>query len=84
MDKQIPMSPVVPLEPDWQAMAIRMHDAYVRYLNTVNAVHDLTADGKDYWEAVNELTSASSDIGCWKDYPLLYGRLKAVEQYKRG
>lgn len=78
--KQLSWSPLLPLEPDWHALAVEASDAYFYLEKVKRAVAKQRADGKDYWTAHTRLARIMSVISCWHDEPALYGRLLARQQ----
>jgi hypothetical protein len=74
----LPLSPLLPLTPDWPSLAQECSRAYFALYRTIAAVRDGTADGHDYWQAYYRLEKAASVIAAWGD-PDLYGRLLARE-----
>jgi hypothetical protein len=72
----LPLSPLLPLTPDWPSLAQECSRAYFALYRTIAAVRDGTADGHDYWQAYYRLEKAASVIAAWGD-PDLYGRMLA-------
>lgn len=72
-------SPLLPLQPDWQALAQECSRAYFALCRVTAAVREGKADGRDFWQAQNRMDKAASVIAAWGD-PELYGRLLAREQ----
>jgi hypothetical protein len=71
-------SPLLPLTPDWPALAQECSRAYFALYRVTQAVREGKADGRDYWQAHNRMQKAASVIASWGD-PELYGRLLARE-----
>jgi hypothetical protein len=82
MRDNLPLSPLLPLQPDWPALAQECSRAYFALYRTIAAVRDGTADGHDYWQAYYRLEKAASTIAAWAD-PDLYGRVLARESILR-
>jgi hypothetical protein len=69
----LPLSPLLPLTPDWPSLAQECSRAYFALYRTIAAVRAGKADGHDYWLAHTRLEKAASVIAAWAD-PDLYGR----------
>lgn len=78
-----PLSPLLPVKPDWEAMAIELANAYIQYDVVCAQVKLQQADGGQFWDAKNRVDRASGTILSWKDEPELYGRMLAREQILR-
>jgi len=79
----LPLSPLLPVRPDWPAMAVELARAYVNYDVVCTQVKQGTANGHDFWQAKERVDIASGTVLSWNDEPELYGRLLAREQILR-
>jgi hypothetical protein len=73
-------SPLLPLTPDWQALALEASRAYFALYRVTAAVREGKANGHDFWLAQSRMEKAASVISTWSADPDLYGRLLAREQ----
>jgi hypothetical protein len=78
----LPLSPLLPLTPDWPSLAQECSRAYFALYRITAAVRAGTADGRDFWVAQQRMDKAASVIAAWAD-PDLYGRMLARESILR-
>lgn len=82
-DNYLPLSPLIPLEPDWKELALECSRAYFALERVDTAVKRREADGRDWWQAKNRADKAATVIASWSADPDLYGRVLAREKILR-
>lgn len=80
-DGMLHLSPILPLSPDWHALATELAFAYTDLQIVTNLVQLGHASGYRYWRAHNRVEKATQAILCWHDMPDVYGRMLAREQW---
>lgn len=79
----LPLSPLLPLQPDWPALAQECSRAFYAFERAKKGVYDDTVSGAEFWQARTRLEKAASIIAAWSSDPDLYGRLLARESILR-
>lgn len=84
----LPLSPLLPLTPDWQALAVECSQAYYAMHRIEQALKCTdpafcSVDGQMYWQAFRRVQNAASAISSWASEPDLYGRLLAKQAIER-